>query len=139
MSETEIVLLVLLLQAVFTACLGIYMYLWKKKWLTRSYETNGEVVDFRLERFANRSSHMSAHPIIRYKTPEGGEVTFRCRQGRTSWNFVIGDSVEILVNRHDPEDAELKGFMSQWFVPFCCAMISFHSLLIVVLAWLFVI
>ena len=67
------------------------------------------------------------HPIIRYKSITGQEVTFESKYGSSNWKVKPGDRLEILVSPDNPSDAEVMSFMAQWGLPLVFAVVSAAS------------
>lgn len=86
----------------------------------------GDVIDVREH---SGGEGPTKHPVIRYKTERGEEVTFESRFGSSNWEIKPGDRLEILANADNPSDAEVVNFMAQWGLPIVLAIASAGSIL----------
>lgn len=68
------------------------------------------------------------HPVIRYETIGGQQLTFETPYGRANWNIKPGDKLQIVVDRNDPSDADVATFMSLWGLPVILGAACFLSL-----------
>lgn len=64
------------------------------------------------------------HPVIEFQTENGSKISFESRLGSTSWKFGVGSEIEIIVNPHNPKDAEILGFGAQTFGPIVMGAMS---------------
>lgn len=77
------------------------------------------------------------HPVIEYQTENGSKISFESKLGSSSWKFDVGSEIEIIVNPHNPKDAEIKGFGAQNFGPIAMGAISGMMILSAPVAFLF--
>jgi hypothetical protein len=63
----------------------------------------------------NRESDVVSYfPKVSFRTPSGREVTFQSEMGSSEGAKQIGEPVAVRYRLHQPEDAELDGFMPLW-------------------------
>jgi hypothetical protein len=61
-----------------------------------------------------RGEHATIHPVIRFRTITGNEVTFESKFGSSNWKVKAGDRLEVLFHPDDPTEAEVVNFFAQW-------------------------
>ena len=98
----------------------------------------GQVINL-LERESEDS--ITYAPVIRYSDFDGENHEFVSNSSSNPPTYEIGESVEVLYLKSNPETAEIKSFFSLWggatimlimgigffslgFVPICCALYS---------------
>ncbi|NMC14391.1 MAG: DUF3592 domain-containing protein [Chloroflexi bacterium] len=57
------------------------------------------------------------HPVVRFTTPQGEEISFTDRVGSNPAEYKVGDKVEVLYNPDHPQEATIKNWMQVWFTP----------------------
>jgi len=77
------------------------------------------------------------HPVIEYQTDSGSTITFESKLGSSSWKFGVGSEIEIIVNPHNPKEAEIKGVGAQDFGPIAMGAISGMMIFSAPVAFLF--
>ena len=104
----QIIATLMVVQGVAMGIVSGVMYRKARTKVATWHRTSGEVIE------VVEGHEDTKHPVIRYQTTTGEEVTFRSKFGRSSWKVKVGDRLEILVNPKDPQDAEVVSFMVQW-------------------------
>jgi len=69
------------------------------------------------------------HPVIRYRTATGEDVTVESKFGSSNWKVKTGDRLEIVVDPDNPSDAEVVNFMAQWGLPLAFAIVALGSII----------
>ena len=78
----------------------------------------GTVVDFYNETTQSKDRQRTVHrPIFEYAYHGVNDWRLRGSFGEENVDYKIGDQVEILVNRLNPNHAEVNSFMELWFFP----------------------
>jgi hypothetical protein len=108
----------------------------KSEWLALCQRTSGEVIEMK-QKLGEGDTSGTIHPVIRYFAPNGEVLTFESKFGSSDWKVKAGDRLEILVNQSNPREAEISGFMPQWFVPIVLGVISFSSIIFAPIIYLF--
>lgn len=103
------------------AVIGLVSFLKKRAKLARCDRFSGEVID--VKEYPAEDAPFR-HPVIRYQTLNGDEVTFESKYGRPHWKIQVGDPLQVVVNRLDPTDTEVASLMSLWRVPMGCAAMA---------------
>ena len=85
------------------------------------YKTEGEVIDVREKPGSEASTY---HPVVKYRAATGEEITFEGPYGSSNWKVKPGDRLPLLVNRTNPNDAEVETFMAQWGLTLVFVVIS---------------
>lgn len=85
----------------------------------------GEVIEVKEKPGENGPTR---HPVIRYETIGGQQLTFEAQYGRANWNVKPGDKLQIFVDRNDPSFADVATFMSLWGLPVILGVASLLSL-----------
>jgi len=86
----------------------------------------GDVIQFK-EHLGGEAA--TKHPVIKYKSPSGADVTCESKFGSSNWKVKPGDRLEIFVNPNDPHEAEVVNFLAQWHLPLAFAIASAGSLI----------
>ena len=82
------------------------------RFIADSERADGTVVDLR-ESYDSEDNTTSYYPVVRFETAEGRPVRF---ESKVSTSDDVGDTVEVLYDPDDPEDAKLAGFLNLWFL-----------------------
>lgn len=56
-------------------------------------------------------------PVVRFIAPDGREVTYTESFSGNPAPYDVGENVEVLYSRENPDEPRIKGFMSLWLVP----------------------
>jgi hypothetical protein len=64
-----------------------------------------------------RSNSNTYHPVVRYRTAAGLDVTFRSSHGSSPPSHAVGEAVEVLYDESDPSAARIRSFASLWLGP----------------------
>jgi len=56
-------------------------------------------------------------PIVDFETADGKSVRFASRTGSNPSAFRVGDTVRVLYDRDQPEEAKVDSFVSLWLGP----------------------
>jgi hypothetical protein len=108
---------------------GVWAYVMfrkKRARLARCQRTWGDVIAVKEH---SGGEGPTRHPVIRYQTATGEEVTFESKFGSSNWKVKPGDRLEILVTPGNPSDAEVVSFMAQWGLSLILAMVSIGSVI----------
>ena len=106
--------------------LAYVMFRKKSAKLARCQRTWGDVIDVKEH---SGGEGPTRHPVIRYKTATGEDVTFESKFGSSNWKVKTGDRLEILVSPSNPSDAEVVSFMAQWGLSLIFAIVSIGSVI----------
>ena len=98
----------------------------KKLKLARCQRTWGDVIDVK-ERGGGEGP--TKHPVIRYRTATGEDVTVESKFGSSNWKVKTGDRLEILVDPVNLSDAEVVSFVAQWGLPTIFAIVAVGSII----------
>lgn len=97
--------------------LSFYLYQDTRAFLSEAATAQGEIIDFEVrEDRTNNDGRVdsSYHPVIRFDTQEGSEITFTSSSGSGSPSYDIGEKVEVLYSPSEPRSAKINGFFSLW-------------------------
>jgi Protein of unknown function (DUF3592) len=83
------------------------------RFVTGSERADGTVVDLH-ESYDSEEDRTSYYPIVRFETADGRQIRF---ESDVSTSDDVGDTVEVLYDPDDPEDAKLAGFFNLWGLP----------------------
>lgn len=84
-----------------------------RAFIARAQSTTGKVIELREVRDKDGGSS-TWKPVVHYATAEGQEVTFSSSFSSNPAPYRVGDMVEVLYLRDDPDDARIRGFGSLW-------------------------
>ena len=128
MSIGQIVGLVNLVAGIGIGYGAWQMYARNQRKLARWSKKVGVVMAFKNRSIGGSGSidetEATMHPVIEYQTDSGSTISFESKLGSSSWKFGVGSEIEILVNPHNPNDVEIKGFGAQDFGPIAMGAIS---------------
>jgi hypothetical protein len=115
---------------------GILFYLRTRNFMSRSVEVAGVVV--RLEHSKDRmgtASYDSYAPVFSFTALDGKKITVTSDVASSPADFCVGESVRVLYDPADPENARIHSFFQIWGGPliFSAAGALFAS---VGLSWL---
>jgi hypothetical protein len=82
------------------------------RFVAGSERADGTVVDLR-ESYDSEDDTTSYYPVVRFETTEGRPVRF---ESDVSTSDDVGDTVDVLYDPDDPNDAKLAGFFNLWFL-----------------------
>lgn len=83
-------------------------------------KASGTVVELQLvesKRSRNRNNSYVYYPVVTFTTAEGQTVTFRSRAGTNPPAYDKGETVEVLYLSDNPQNAQIKHWVSQWLLP----------------------
>jgi Protein of unknown function (DUF3592) len=80
------------------------------RFVADSERADGTVVDLR-ESYDPEDNTTSYYPVVRFETADGRQIRF---ESDASTSDDVGDTVEVLYDPDDPEDAKLAGFFNLW-------------------------
>jgi len=64
------------------------------------------------------------YPMVRFRSADGREVTFRSRVGRNPASYAVGDPVMVLYDPQNPSDAMVESFFRLWFGPLMLSIVG---------------
>ncbi len=115
-----LILVVLLLSSLPFFCIGAWEG-WQVWQNNQTFETvEGEVIDNVLisspdpDDFTRESS--SYHPVVRFRTVDGGTSSFTEGVGTYPAKYELGDKVTVLYDPANPSDAQIRSW-EMWFPP----------------------
>jgi hypothetical protein len=117
----QVVAAVELAQGLIFGVLAYVVFQKKRAKLALCDKTQGEVVAVNEKAGSEATTY---HPVIKYRAMSGQEITFESAYGSSSWKVKAGDRLNLLVNRTNPNDAEVELFMAQWGKALVFAIIS---------------
>lgn len=131
-----------LASSVGAGAFAIALFLRKRAWLRNCDRVTGTVIAFKEVRHSHRSAGdpvawyryraesggTTYRPVVQYRTKDGETVTFENSYGQSHGNVTVSDSIDVLVNRSDPKEAMIAGFLPQWFVSLALLFIAVSSL-----------
>jgi hypothetical protein len=100
------------------------------RFVEKAERVTGTVVDISRERDSEGSVFF--HPVVRF-TVDQRTITFRSSSGSGN-PPVIGDSVDVLYDPDDPQDAKLAGFVDLWLGPLVLGGIGVVALTVALVA-----
>jgi len=110
-----------LAQGVVFGILAFAVFQKKRAKLAQCHRTQGEVIAVNEKAGSEATTY---HPVIKYQAPSGEQITFESKYGSSNWKVKVGDRLDILVNRTNPDDSEVEMFMAQWGLSLIFAIIS---------------
>ena len=131
-----IVALAVLSEGVVVGLIAYVVYRRKREKLARCFKTKGVVVDIK-QHGGGGEGGPTIHPVIRFRAEAGQDVLFESKYGSSNWKVKKGDSLDILVSRDNPGDAEVAAFMAQWGLPLVLSLASGGSLVFAPLVYVF--
>ncbi|HTI98836.1 MAG TPA: DUF3592 domain-containing protein [Dongiaceae bacterium] len=134
-SVNQIIALLMLIEGLGFGAAAYLLYTRKRTKLAGCQRAWGEVVTVNEQR--DPEGGITRHPVIRYLSLTGHEVTFASKFGSSHWKVKPGDRLEILYHPEQPAEAEVVNFMAQWALPLVFAIVAGGSLLFApVMFWL---
>jgi hypothetical protein len=99
---------VILLFGIIITCYG-FSFLFQKNEL----QANGIVVKGTVVDIAEKAIYRS--PIVKFITKEGKTINFKSRLevNKDLFKYKVGQEVEVIYNKNDPEDVEINAFWEQ--------------------------
>jgi hypothetical protein len=85
------------------------------QFVTTAEHATGTVID--LSRETDSEGEALFYPVVRFSTADGEEIEFKSSTGSSPPSHSTGDSVEVLYDADDPNDARLSGFLDVWIEP----------------------
>jgi Protein of unknown function (DUF3592) len=92
------------------------------RFVAEAERADGTVVA--LDRVEDEDDADLYYPVVKFTTADGRTIEFRSSSGSSPPSHSEGDSVEVLYDPDDPQDARLSGFMDLWFAPLVCAALG---------------
>lgn len=86
---------------------------------TREFVASAEVADGKVVELNYQSSSDGGayYPVVRFKPVGGVEIEFESGLGSSPASYDRGESVSVLYDPSDPDNAEINSFMALWFAP----------------------
>jgi len=120
----QVVLLVLMLGGAIFFVVGVKALVDSQRFVARATATDAVVVDVAgvvksVRRGSGDSAHYEDvtifHPVVRFVTAREQEVRFRAREGSEDPSaYGVGDSIRVLYDPANPQDARLDTWTSRW-------------------------
>lgn len=115
--------IMLLVGVVAFGFVGLVM-LWGAWYLTKelraflplSLPATGKVIEFKTEVSKDSDGHKSVsyYPIIEFSTKDNQKVKFQSKLAVDQYKYPVGESIKILYNRSNPDDARIDSFDNLW-------------------------
>ncbi|OGV58211.1 MAG: hypothetical protein A2X49_03345 [Lentisphaerae bacterium GWF2_52_8] len=109
------------------AALAVFFYLKTRKDMDLCLKTEAEVV--RIETEEGNEGTTLIYPVFRFKIGKA-EHTVRNRYGRSPWKINAGDTVMVIYNTENPEEAEVLNPLVQWRMTMAMAASAVGSLIL---------
>ena len=101
---------------------GAIAFVHTERFVSGSERATGTVID--LSSRTDSDGDVMYHPVVRFTTAEGRTVQFVSGTGSSPASQSEGDSVEVLYDPDDPQDAKLSGFFDLWLWPFALSALG---------------
>jgi len=116
---------------VILAGIGALLLVQEQDFLKVAVRSQGVVVDYKMGRKKKNGRRSSSlFPVVTYTTRENHEIKFVSSFGSTPAKYKIGEKVTVLYDPRDPNEAQIEGYMEQWFAPTVLMGMSFIFLAI---------
>jgi hypothetical protein len=122
----QVITAFMLAEATVFGILSYAFYRKKKSQLAGCERTWGDVMEVK-EHAGSEDS--TKHPVIRFRTPRGEDITFESKFGGSNWQVKPGDRLEVFYHPQHPADAEVVSFMAQWALPMIMGVVCVASLI----------
>jgi hypothetical protein len=93
-----------------------YFYNATQSFIDRAETVQGEVIELERSRSSSDPS-VVFYPIVRFSPATGQQRTFRSPVGSSPPAYAVGESVSILYDRTNPDDARIDSFWFLWLLP----------------------
>jgi hypothetical protein len=123
------------LGAIPTASIGIWFYSSTSALLEKAITAQGTVIELRESRrgSSNRRTYKS---IFEFTDNNGKLHTIVPSVAANPPSHEIGEKVEVLYDPNEPQNARINSFLSLWFVPLCCAVLSLVPFVLGLVFWI---
>ncbi|WP_167760184.1 DUF3592 domain-containing protein [Paraburkholderia pallida] len=108
--------------------LGIWLWHSDARFAEHAVRTQGKVTDL----IAGRDSkgNLSYHTQFEFTTPDGQRLRATGSAGTSSPDYSLGDTVPVLYDPADPEDAEIDSFLERSFGALIVSLLGSISALV---------
>ena len=95
---------------------AVFSALYRRRNLTGRKSAEGEVIEL-VRRGFNPGSPGIYCPVVRFRAPDGEEYEFESEHGSRPAMHKVGQTVTVLYDPADPENAEIRSALTRWLVP----------------------
>ena len=99
--------------------LGFYILRDTNRFLRDAVRTTGRIVSFAQEGGNGRDDRPVYYPIFAYEDAAGATHTARSIAGSSEWAHALGQSVPVLYNPAQPDEARIESFWTLRYGPYC--------------------
>jgi hypothetical protein len=85
------------------------------QFVQRAEHATGTVID--LSRETDSEGSVTFYPVVRFTTGVGKTIEFKSSSGSSPPSHSEGDTVDVLYDPDDPNDARLSGLFDLWLLP----------------------
>jgi hypothetical protein len=93
---------------------SVFIYLNTRSFINSSARAKGTVIAHAQSRSSDGG--LTYAPVISFRTPDGQTVEFKSQTSSNNPSPALGESVEVLYNPRNPQEAEINSFTSLWIL-----------------------
>jgi hypothetical protein len=91
------------------------LFIHEQNFLKKAHMATGKVIELGRSVSSSKSSKsVSYYPVVSFNTAEGKPFTFSSSLSSNPPSYSVGEEVTVYYLPENPQEAEIKGFFSQW-------------------------
>jgi hypothetical protein len=94
---------------------SFFVFLSTRSFINSSARATGTVIAHASSRSSD--GDLTYAPVVSFRTPDGHSVEFKSQTSSSSRSPAVGQTVEVLYNPRNPQEAEINSFSSLWLLP----------------------
>lgn len=118
--------------------IALFSFIHTQNFIKTAASSEGVVLELKtVESSLRKSRGFTYAPVVKFKTPDGKDIQFQSSTSSNPPEFSVGQTVPVLYNRSNPQEAQVDSFVQLWLLPTVFG--GFGIIFMVVGATLFVI
>jgi hypothetical protein len=96
--------------------IGLFSFIDTQNFIKTAASTEGVV--FELKPVQSRKNRGFTYaPVVKFQTPDGKNIQFQSSTSSNPPGFSVGQTVPVLYNRSNPQEAQVDSFVQLWLLP----------------------
>lgn len=98
--------------------IALFSFIHTQNFVKAAASTEGVVLELKpVESSSTNSGGYTYAPVVKFKTPDGKNIHFKSSTSSNPPEFSVGQTVPVLYNRSNPQEAQVDSFVQLWLLP----------------------